>query len=329
MRFGYSMMVREFVEAREVEYGDCEEFQIVCPCCREPVHKRIRSYGEEQTHFLAHYRSKSADDDQCELRVSSMTPGDYESWNAESRGQAVEKFLGVFREALLDTHGVAVSGDREELRRAVMRLTSRPSIKVVTDFAREGLVAFADGFETEGEIRKMMDAWTDFRHRSPFWCRRQAGYAADMVAHLLTPVAEPNLRFLVAVAVVNLSRSFPALREHEQSVGAEWPPGAVAAFLEAFWKGKSVGTLQQLVASLSGARKARTQAEAQARIFVMAAGIRSMLVGPVVGLLCGVPYSDLAKGRRVEPHDPGFAQASTLLEEFLEAIRSLRDAPAP
>ena len=91
MRYGYSNLLGETVPAELLEYHDCEQFQVVCPNCREPVFKAVRRTPAE-VHFLSHYEASQALQQECELRVAAFrrnsretVEGERRNWRAMSR----------------------------------------------------------------------------------------------------------------------------------------------------------------------------------------------------------------------------------------------------
>lgn len=54
MKLGYSNLLSELIRAELIDYKDSEKFQIVCPCCKEPVFKVIRSNESIPIHYLSH-----------------------------------------------------------------------------------------------------------------------------------------------------------------------------------------------------------------------------------------------------------------------------------
>ena len=88
MKIGYSISIGEHVDAVDVEYADISDFKIVCPICREPVHKVER--GEQ--HFLSH-KQKTPGEQDCELRVASFTREQLDALDAISRGQTLDAFF--------------------------------------------------------------------------------------------------------------------------------------------------------------------------------------------------------------------------------------------
>lgn len=99
MKVGYSLLLGEYVPADQVRYGDVAGFQIVCPCCKDPVIKVERPTQTEVTEFLSHYAAKPGTGE-CENRVASITAEARAQTNRESRGQTLKIFMSVLRDAL-------------------------------------------------------------------------------------------------------------------------------------------------------------------------------------------------------------------------------------
>ena len=92
MKLGYSNLLGEYAAASELEYRDCEKFQIVCPQCREPLFKVLRDIDETPTHYLSHYAAARAYASDCEMRVSAISTGAMEEHGRSSRNQRLERF---------------------------------------------------------------------------------------------------------------------------------------------------------------------------------------------------------------------------------------------
>lgn len=73
MKFGYSLLMADYIEATDLTYQDTVDFMMVCPACAEPIIKveRIVESRNDITEYLAHYR-KTPFSGECELRVASM-----------------------------------------------------------------------------------------------------------------------------------------------------------------------------------------------------------------------------------------------------------------
>ena len=89
MKIGYSISIGEHVDAEDIDYADISDFKIVCPICREPVHKVERA----NQHFLSHKHRTPGNDADCELRVASLTRLQLDALDAVSRGQTLEAFF--------------------------------------------------------------------------------------------------------------------------------------------------------------------------------------------------------------------------------------------
>lgn len=100
MRQGFSILLGETLEASALEYHDCEGFQVVCPTCREPLFKGVRSAGrEEALHYLSHYSTSASVATDCELRAA-RSASQVAAENRVSRQQRLEYFLSVLRRTL-------------------------------------------------------------------------------------------------------------------------------------------------------------------------------------------------------------------------------------
>lgn len=139
MKYGYSILLQELVEAERLDYGDCADFQVVCPVCMEATFKKTREQSGHVTHFISHYKA-SANNQACELRVSSWTKDQVDSFNSVSRGQNLEKFLAVLPDLLLSDWVPP-----EQIASFKNRMAQQLKIPSINSFAR-GIVASTHNF---------------------------------------------------------------------------------------------------------------------------------------------------------------------------------------
>lgn len=53
MNLGYSILLGETLAALNLQYRDCERFQVVCPHCHEPIFKVRRGADTpDESHFF-------------------------------------------------------------------------------------------------------------------------------------------------------------------------------------------------------------------------------------------------------------------------------------
>lgn len=101
MNIGYSNILGEHIQAAVLHHKDCEPFQVVCPCCREPVFKVERADGTGQTiHYLSHYAADTAYQADCELRVAAIGEESVRQGDKVSRDQRLQYFLQVLRDLI-------------------------------------------------------------------------------------------------------------------------------------------------------------------------------------------------------------------------------------
>lgn len=203
MKIGYSLSLMEVVAAEEVAYGDCAKFQIVCPCCREAVFKKVRpaEIGRE-THFLSHYRASAQEAAECELRVSALSDAFLAQWSKEGRNQTLQLFLSVLREKVVEGQDRLGVMNRDALRRDAERLLARPDFQPCVDGCEKMICMGVSAGDMWKQVESTLAEISVFESRSDFWKRRQATYVQDLFSHLLTGQAVSNVRFLAACAYV-------------------------------------------------------------------------------------------------------------------------------
>ncbi len=100
MKSGYSILLGEHIDASDIEYRDCEQFQIICPACNEPLFKVKRTSDGNDVHYLSHYNTDNSYSGDCELRVASHSQNEVNKQNKISRNQRLTFFISVLREMI-------------------------------------------------------------------------------------------------------------------------------------------------------------------------------------------------------------------------------------
>lgn len=331
MRFGYSILLREFTEAEEVEFGDCELHQIVCPACRDPIFKKTRgrSGSEERTHFLSHYAADGEDDRDCELRCAAIGREHLAPFDAVHRKQTLQGFFAVLREAVI--RGQEKVHRPGVFRAAVDRLMSRPVFDDFLPYAREGLEIFMTIPDTRKSIADTLGAFPRFEGKSPFWLRRQASYLQDVIDHILAPGSKQNMRFIAAAAYVHIglqAKNYRASRAELEVAKSDYNAIPGVDLIEALVMGKSKEALRKAVERISGVRQGVSQVEASRRVSAVYRGIMGELIGPMIGLLGAVPFPDLARDNHATMAFPdAMGELRNVMDVLLAAVAKLPQPP--
>lgn len=189
VRYGQSLLLSETLEAAHLEYQDCAALQIVCPACREPVFKAVREIPAV-THYLAHYGAAGAYAADCEMRVGRFDPRAIELQNIISRGQKLQIFLRVLREAIEREYTGNVSNVSSLFR---MLNRSKPIAFLYRAFSTYANEITEAMFQAQVEFfikNGLTPAW-----RTGFAIATQRRIAWDIWRTLQTPPEEPNRRF--------------------------------------------------------------------------------------------------------------------------------------
>lgn len=326
MRFGYSLLLREFLEAEELDFGDTEQFQVTCPVCREPVFKKERRRPDGgSTHFLSHFRAGSEAEKDCELRVASVGREHLAPFSAEGRGQTLQGFLAVLKDAIIDSQSMIF--DPVKYRQAINRVQARPIFADFLKYGREVLATFHASEGAREQVADMIGSFPRFQAHSKFWHRRQAAYVLDVIQHLLTPPARQNLSFLAAAAFVNLGWQVEAMKASMAERDADGQMGydarIAADVIAALVAGKSESAIKKLAARLPGGKPARTPQEAARAVTNTMVGIKTEFLGPAIGILASVPFPELAR-------NPGVARMASMpdpLRQMLAAMEAILAGP--
>ncbi len=320
------MLLREFVEAEEVEFGDCERFQVTCPACREAVFKKTRRSADSTvTHFLSHYRADGTDDRDCELRVDAIPHERLDAMSAEGREQTLDGFMSILRKSIL--RGQDALYRPGELEPWIARLLDRPVFEKFVVYAREALALVPRFPDPRGVVASMLAEFPRFKERSPFWQRRQAAYLVDVVRHLLAPNSKANMRFLAAAAYIHIGKradEYRAARDKLVIDDIGYDPRLAVALIEALVNGKSEKALQAILFRGLGIGKASSPQQlqaAQARNVDVHRAIVGELLGPMVGILGAVPFPELARDRNaVFVDDNGMEKLWGIIQDMLEGM---------
>jgi hypothetical protein len=330
VKIAYSMLLREFVEAEEVEPGDCEKFLVTCPCCREALFKKTRARHEGgETHFLSHYRADSADAKECELRVETLSHEQIEHFSMAGRGQALDGFMSVLKDAII--RGQAFLMPPGEYQKSMNRLLSRPVYQQFVPYGLASINALLKFPDPRKTVADMLASFPRFESRSPFWHRRQASYILDVLRHLTIPQAQGNMRVLVAAGYLNIAvRADEYRRDRSQLMVPGYDPIPGVNLIEAMVDGKSPAALKHLTARWSGADKATSDAAKAKCLNNVYIGIVSELIGPIIGALGAVPFPDLARDRNATFDDnPELTRLKQLMDEAMAMLRDLPSGPQP
>lgn len=209
MKVGYSLLLGEYVPADQVRYGDVAGFQIVCPCCKDPVIKVERPTQTEVTEFLSHFAAKPGTGE-CELRVASISAEARAQTNRESRGQTLKMFMSVLRDALQ------------------LRMRNDPPIERAGRYAGVNLFAqlMADCMVLdEWLMTREVDRLLDIVVRSIDTDRAAAEtglamsfrkrLATDIVQHLRAPHAGKSRKFAAGYALSSIAAGHYAVNPEE------------------------------------------------------------------------------------------------------------------
>lgn len=217
MKTGFSELLLEFVDADEIEHGDCKDFQITCPACREAVFK-VGTAGDARR-YLSHYRGTASDVEQCELRVASISRSMMDKANSEARGQLLADFQGYFLEKTLeaitpsDGPGQTI---RSDIRRILAGATVRQSFRGLVRLMRPSLAAalesdehrkafFGDGYGYRAGVDRNGDSTG--KGQSEYWIARQLAYAQSYSHHLLAPGSLRTLYDATAIGLHKMRRT--------------------------------------------------------------------------------------------------------------------------
>ncbi len=200
MKIGYSLLLGEYINSEFINYQDCKNFQIVCPCCKEPVFKVIRDSETKKIHYLSHYEKDKSYNDKCELRVSKITVNEIDDHNNESRNQKLRYFLDILKNAIFENE--YDPSDYQKIRKYFNQMNrSKALIKfreIIFDFIRN-----ENSLNEESNVYNLFDDYiSDYTEisgsfvKTAFSIQIQKRISFDIWQYLLSAKAKGNFNFL-------------------------------------------------------------------------------------------------------------------------------------
>lgn len=203
MRLGYSLLLGEYVNAENIDYVDCKNFQIVCPICKEPVFKVERQFEPQPIQYLSHYNKDKAYIDECELRVNRISKSDIQSANSLSRNQKLEYFLSVLRDAILENEYPINPENLKSVNALFYKMCHSAGVQILRDnmyeLSRKNFNQCRDEdiYELFDEYIKEIRMISGTFPKTSFSIDMQKRIAFDIWKHLLSTKAKGNYSFLL------------------------------------------------------------------------------------------------------------------------------------
>jgi hypothetical protein len=318
MRIGYSNFMRESVKAAEIGYTDCADFQIVCPCCREPIFKVHRPVeGGDGIHYLSHYAATRSDVQDCENRVGAVTEGQLSAERTSGRQQRLAMFLKVLRDevdASTTEPRILAYRNRAERCKALAGL-----FDMMQDVHRKSLAATIsqdDMDEILDERFEELETYDGVAQLTPFAAAIRKRTVSEIHRHLLTLPAKPNFRFMAmhgtAVMLDRIERKIQG--RHPSLVACEVEVAAIfRKLLDANLKGG-----QRILQIAKMTPSSREASDPSYGMSILESGL-AWLNGDMLGSLCRIDYVDVLRRKL---GDPGLETRRKDLDE--EATSGLR-----
>jgi hypothetical protein len=288
VKYGYSNLLSETIEAVRLEYHDCRTFQLVCPVCREPVYKVVREHPEI-THYLSHYPASQAYAADCELRVAAFDPREVEQKNILARGQKLSLYLQVLRETILSRD--YPESAREKARTFIKAILRSKTLAYIRHKARlscarvseESFRTFAR-FYVEEVAGKDNPMW-----RTTFALATQMHIGWDVWRTLCTEQSRENFDYLWAHGYLTMAHRYARARERVEP----WVESAV--YLE-----KCMNRLLQLsrdrgMELLEEMSRTRVWVEGDSSAKNALDKLMSHVLNEMVGCLIRLPYFEMLK----------------------------------
>jgi len=200
MKYGYSNLLGELIDAIMIDYEDCKSFQIVCPCCKEPVFKVKRDQIPTQPlHYLSHYEKSASIQEDCDLRVNSLGSDEVRKENEQSRNQKLNYFLEVLRNAVLENE---YGTDKSKLNGMFNKMEKSKGLSFLRnrfyEFIKksDNLVNKENVYENFDEYIKEITRIAGGFPKTAFSISNQKRIAYDVWLQILSPNSRDNFDFM-------------------------------------------------------------------------------------------------------------------------------------
>lgn len=199
MKTGYSLLLGEYIDAEKISYVDCKSFQVVCPFCKEPVFKVNREATVKSIEYLSHYDKDKSYETECELRVNGLSKDEIAKTNNLARGQRLDYFLSVLREAILKTLYPQDETSQSKVKRLFERFNKSKPLKhyreVMFEYSRRAYSKMPDD-----ELAEIIESYVDDIkeinegefYKTSFALETQKRIVRDVWRHLLSVKAREN-----------------------------------------------------------------------------------------------------------------------------------------
>lgn len=146
----------------------------------------------------------------CELRVGAMPTGTAQASAAEGRGQNLAFFLRTLRQMVEETSEKYLNRRTTMIRLPTLRQVLGNSLTVeMLDSGRSNAIAMGLDEMVDLTLKAYRSGEYDLDYGGAMLNdRRQAGYAADMVATLFSPACRKDCRFVLAHGWVQAASFF-------------------------------------------------------------------------------------------------------------------------
>ncbi|VWC82045.1 hypothetical protein BLA39750_01274 [Burkholderia lata] len=341
MKSGYSILLGETIDAKTVQYRDCERFQIVCLHCREPVFKVRRTLGgQSDQHYLAHYSAGASYQGECDLRAAQIDRSEQERQNHVSRDQRLAYFLNVLRRTLAMAPVYAESAEKSH-----WRMDHSPGIVCIRDLAWAALSQGNRGSSFDecaiDYLARLDEAGWSLA--TSFSLGRQRQIARDMWLTITSNTGHSNFNYVFNHALMQVVGNLPNMRNHSpQEIAIT---RQMAEYLQLLWAAKKSDVnvvLQKMLAhqfpkGFSNTRGVdvddRDDSEDRSTYFTRLLGNTTI---EMIGTLLAFPYFELLKQQygdssKVYPYQPGIEPVDPDEVAKLKAFREkvMRDRMPP
>jgi hypothetical protein len=303
MKLGYSILLGETVNASEVEYRDCEHFQIVCPVCREPVYKIARRVHDgDAQQFLSHYAAAKSYAADCELRVRGLSADVVSRGNVEAREQRLAYFLSVMTKVLGRSAIYTTEWRKTHYRISRSKAMDMLFAAVCDVIQQAGAEAM---FEDNAQDHLQWLRESGWGLKTTFDIHRQTTIAKDLWLTVCTPMARTNLRFLFNHAFL-LEFSGWLVRSKDEASDDRAVSKRIADYMMAAMQERGAEASSDLIQGMmaehlpAGFNKLRDgrQDDWSSSYFTRILGNVSI---EMVGCLLSMPYAEMLRERYGDP----------------------------
>lgn len=200
MKFGFSILLQEYLLPEYVDYNDSKIFQIVCPECHEPIFKVTRKDSIKSLNYFSHYKRNVTSDTNCSLRVDALNEKELLKKSSLARGQNLQMFLNVFKETLIINE---IKNNTASAREIINHLNNQLGFSKIKLQIANRMIELVN--DKEFVLNSFNDFIADTNFKTEFQLTKQKEYAFSLYQMICSEKGKDNLNFLICFSTIYLT----------------------------------------------------------------------------------------------------------------------------